>query len=91
VTALTPELAQRYDLTAREGVVVMDVAPGSPGERAGIRPGDAILAVDRRPVRSVEAFQQALAQVKPGEGVPVYLQRGGGRHEYVVLKVPEPK
>src|SRR3990170_1644574 len=91
VAALTAELAQRYDLTAREGVVVMDVAPGSPGERAGIRPGDAILEVDRRPVKSVEAFQQALAQVKPGEGVPVYLQRGGGRNEYIVLKGPEPK
>ena len=91
VAALTAELAQRYDLTAREGVVVMDVAPGSPGERAGIRPGDAILEVDRRPVKSVEAFQQALAQVKPGEGVPVYPQRGGGRNEYIVLKGPEPK
>lgn len=45
----------------------------------------------RRPVKSVEAFQQALAQVKPGEGVPVYLQRGGGRNEYVVLKGPEAK
>ena len=29
--------------------------------------------------------------VKPGEAVPVYLQRGGGRNEYVVLSVPEPK
>ncbi|MBI2554165.1 MAG: DegQ family serine endoprotease [Candidatus Rokubacteria bacterium] len=91
VAMLTPELAQRYDLTAREGVVVMEVAPGGPADRAGIRQGDAILEVNRRPVRTLEAFQQALAKVKAGEGVAVYLQRGGGRHEYVVLKGPESK
>ena len=91
VAPLTPELAQRYDLTVREGVVVTEVAPGSPAESAGIRPGDAILEVNRQPVRTIEAFQQALARVKPAEGVPVYLQRGGGRHEYVVLKGPEAK
>ena len=28
---------------------------------------------------------------KNGDPVPVYLQRGGGRNEYVVLTVPEPK
>ncbi len=91
VAALTADLAQRYDLTAPEGVVVIEVTPGSPAARAGIRPGDAILEVNRQPVRTVEAFRQALAQLKPGEGVPVYLQRGGGRNEYVVLKGPEPK
>ena len=91
VATLTTDLAQRYDLTAPEGVVVIEVTPGSPAERAGIRSGDAILEVNRQPVRTVETFRQALAQLKPGEGVPVYLQRGGGRNEYVVLKGPEPK
>jgi Do/DeqQ family serine protease len=91
VATLTPELAERYELTAREGVVVMEVARGGPGERAGIRQGDAVLQVNREPIRSVQGFQQALAKVQPGEAVPVYLQRGGGRNEYVVLKRPEPK
>ncbi len=89
VAALTPELAERYGLTAKEGVVVTEVAPGSAAAGAGIRQGDAVLEVNREPVRTVQAFQRALAKLKPGEAVPVYLQRGGGRHEYVVLKGPE--
>jgi serine protease Do len=89
VEPLTPALAERFGLTAREGVVVLEVQPGSPAEEAGIRPGDAILSVDRQPVADVRAFQEALARLKPGESVPVYLQRGGGRHEYVVLRGPE--
>jgi len=31
-----------------------------------------------------------VAGLKPGESVPVYLQRGGGRGEYVMLTAPRP-
>ncbi len=91
VEPLTPEAAQRFKLTAKAGVLVTDVASGSSGEAAGIRPGDAILEVNRQPVPNVEAFKRIIAAAKPGDPVPVYLQRGGGRNEYVVLTVPEPK
>ena len=88
VEPLTPETAERFKLSARSGVVVTAVAPGSSGAEAGIRPGDAILEINRRPVTSVESFQQATASVRPGDSAPVKLQRGGGANEYVVLKVP---
>ena len=91
VEPLTPEATQRFKLTTQAGVIVSDVAPGSSGEQAGIRPGDAILEINRQPVRDVVTFKRIIASVKPGEVVPVYIQRGGGRNEYVVLSVPEPK
>src|SRR5262245_3678928 len=91
IEPLTPEASQRFRLTARSGVVVTDVAPGSAGEQAGIRPGDAILEVNRQPVKDVDTFRRLIASVKPGEPGPVDLTRGGGRNEYVVLSVPEPK
>jgi Do/DeqQ family serine protease len=90
VEPLTPETAQQNRLTARSGLLVTDVAPGSPGAVAGIRPGDAVLQVNRRSVGDVVAFRQAVAGLKPGESVPVYLQRGGGVNEYVMLTAPRP-
>ena len=91
VEPLTADAAERYGLTARSGVVVTAVKPGSAGADAGIRPGDAILEVNRRPVTSVEAFVSLTAGMKAGEIVPVYIQRGGGgNNEYVVLKAVEP-
>jgi Do/DeqQ family serine protease len=90
VEPLTPETAQQNRLSARSGLLVTDVAPGSAGAAAGIRAGDAILEVNRRPISDVAAFRQMVAGLKPGESVPVYLQRGGGSNEYVVLTVPRP-
>jgi serine protease Do len=89
VEPLTPEAAQRFKLTATSGVVVTDVAPDSSGAKAGIRPGDAVLEINRQPVKDVESFQRIVASMKPGEVVPVYVQRGGGRNEYVVLSLPD--
>ena len=91
VTALTPDLAERHQLTAKRGVIVTAITPESAGDRAGIRSGDAILEVNRQPVADVEGFRKALAAAQPGNPVLVYLQRGGGRNEYVVLRGPEPK
>jgi Do/DeqQ family serine protease len=90
VEPLTPETAQQNRLAARSGLLVIEVAPGSAGAAAGIKPGDAILEVNRQPVSDAVAFQQAVAGLKPGESVPVYLQRGGGANEYVVLTAPRP-
>jgi Do/DeqQ family serine protease len=90
VEGLTAELAQRHGLNATSGVLVTEVAAGSSGAEAGIRPGDVILEVNRRPVSSAAGFRDAVAAIRPGQPVPVYLQRsGGGRNEYVVLKAPD--
>jgi len=90
VEPLTPETARQNRLAARSGLLVTEVAPGSAGAAAGIRPGDAILEVNRGPVGDAAAFRQAVAGLKPGEPVPVYLQRGGGANEYVMLTAPRP-
>ena len=62
----------------------------SAGAEAGIKPGDAIVEINRQPVGDVAAFQALVAGLKPGESVPVYLQRGGGGAEYVMLTAPRP-
>ncbi len=90
VEPLTPETARQNRLTARGGLLVTEVTPGSPGAAAGIKVGDAILEVNRRPVTDAAALKQAVGALKPGESVPVYLQRGGGSNEYVMLTAPRP-
>src|SRR2546422_4132422 len=48
--AVTPDLAEGLGLKRPIGALVGSVAPGSPAARAGLKPGDLILAVDGQPV-----------------------------------------
>jgi serine protease Do len=61
VQALTPQLAEQFDVEPGAGVVVSNVTPGSIGARAGIRPGALILEVDRLAVSSPREFETAVA------------------------------
>lgn len=90
VQKLTPELAQQFKLTVKEGVLVSWVEPDSPAAKAGVRPGDAILEVNREKVIDLPSFQRAMELAKPGENLLIYLQREG-RSSYLVLRNPEAK
>ena len=88
--ALTGESARRLNLRVAGGVLLTDVVAASPAEAAGLRRGDVILEVNRRPVADLAALRRELATVKPGDAVPIYVHRqaGGGRNEYLVLARP---
>lgn len=74
---LTAELAERYGLDLDDGLVVAEVAPGSPAERAGLRPGDLLTEVNGRPVRQLRELREACSGVDLKKGVPVqYLREG---------------
>jgi membrane-associated protease RseP (regulator of RpoE activity) len=69
VEPLAPDRAERLGLPFSHGLLVTDVASGGPGERAGLRRGDVILEVDRRPGHDAPALQKALSAVPAGRSV----------------------
>ncbi len=60
-------------------VVVARVAPNSPADRAGIRPGDRIVQLDGWPVQDAADYAEAIGGKRPGESVEVVLERDGQR------------
>ena len=60
VANITPDLMQQYNLEKKEGVVVVTISPDSPADGAGLQPGDVIVQVNHRAVRSVAEYEQAL-------------------------------
>lgn len=65
-------------LGVREGLLVLRVAPATPMSRAGVRPGDVILAVNRATTRTPEAFRLALEN-EPSRSALLDMVRGGER------------
>jgi S1-C subfamily serine protease len=59
--SLTPEMASYLGLgRSAKGAVITEVEPGSRGEKAGLRPEDVIIEIDRKPVEGAEEAAQAL-------------------------------
>jgi serine protease Do len=85
VQRLTPQIAESLGLDKVEGVVVTAVEPGSAADEAGIRRGDVILEIDRKPVRSVDEYKKSLAGIRKGKGV-LFLVRRGDSTLFLALK-----
>ena len=76
-TSVTPEMNLRVD----RGALVQDVTPGSPADRAGLRPGDVIVSIDGRAVRSSDDIGAVVDRKQPGDTVTVEVVRAGKREE----------
>jgi serine protease Do len=85
VQRLTPQMAESLGLEKSEGVVVSAVEPGSAADDAGIRRGDVLMEIDRRPIRSLDEYRKSVAAIKKGRGV-LFLVRRGESTLFLALK-----
>lgn len=84
---LTDESKEYFHITNDVGVVVGTVSLQSVADKAGIKAGDVIVAIDDEKVRGAQEFQSTLADRIAGENVTFHVQREG--HDVnVKLKLP---
>jgi serine protease Do len=76
VQRLTPQIAESLGLEKTDGIVVSAVEPGSAADEAGIRRGDVIVEIDRKPIRNLEEYKKSIATVRKGKGVLFLVRRG---------------
>ena len=78
VRELNEELAARYGIkTTERGVVVVRVRPGSTAEEVGVREGDIVLEVNRKPVSSLKTYERAVSGLSKDQTVLLLLKRKG--------------
>jgi len=75
VQDLTPELAEKFKIKDKKGVLVSKVESGSAAQEQGLREGDLIKEFNRQPVNSADEFKSALAQIKKGDSVLLRVMR----------------
>ncbi|HWP56303.1 MAG TPA: DegQ family serine endoprotease [Candidatus Acidoferrales bacterium] len=85
VQRLTPQIAESLGLDRVEGVVITAVEPGSAADEAGLRRGDVIVEIDRKPVRNLQDYRKAIEGARKGKGI-LFLVRRGENTLFLALK-----
>ncbi len=80
---LTPELAEQLGAMEEYGIVVADVAMGSPAAKVGLQRGDILLEANRKPLNSVS---ELVEEVNRSEKGALLLVQRGGVTVFVALK-----
>ncbi len=78
LSPLGADMARRLQVpSGQRGVLISDVEPDGPAARAGIRPGDVILEINRQPVESVADASRALQAIRSGGLAGFLISRQG--------------
>lgn len=73
---ITPMLAEGLGLARDWGVIISDVLPGGPADKAGVEPQDIVLSVDGRPVNSLPVFLYRSLVHPAGQPLDLAVLRG---------------
>ncbi|MDZ7953712.1 HhoA/HhoB/HtrA family serine endopeptidase [Nostoc sp. DedQUE09] len=98
MVTLTPEIKEkikngagdRLNLTADEGVLLIEIVPRSPAFVAGLRVGDVIKSINSQPVTKIEEVQRLVEKSKIGTKLPIEVERNGQIVQVGVQPAPLP-
>ena len=77
IQPVTDDLAESLGLAEAKGAIISDVTDDSPALSAGLKAGDTILKVDGKDVADARDLARKVAQIPPGDSVPVTIVRDG--------------
>ena len=77
VRTITSDLVEGLHLPQKRGVLLEDVAPGSPAEKGGLKIGDIITSIGGKPVENIRDFSLYLYEYKIGQSAKIGVLRNG--------------
>jgi len=84
IQSVDADLASSLNLPAARGAIVTSVTNGGPAEKAGLKRGDVIIAVNKQPVIDNNSLRNLVASMPPGSGVDVTARRDGRDQDFHV-------
>jgi serine protease Do len=85
VTNLTPEIAQKMNLSPSEGVLVERVEPDSKAAEAGIQAGDVIKEINHQAIKSAKDYASQISKLKKNDAIQMFIWRMNAG--FVVVKL----
>jgi len=90
LATVTQAIANRYRLPVNSGVLVTQVAPGTPAEDAGLQRGDIIVRIGTIEIKTAEDFWGELGKAMPGTKYGVLLRVRRGEYATTITLPPLP-
>ncbi|HEU4834534.1 MAG TPA: Do family serine endopeptidase [Pyrinomonadaceae bacterium] len=81
VLPIPSQEASKLGVTQGPGVVVYQVQGGSGADRAGLKAGDVITALNGQPVTDPNSFRNAIASTQPGTEITLTVRRDGNERQ----------
>ena len=81
IQPMTKELAQSFKLKEADGALIASVEPGSPADKAGLKPGDVVLAFNGEKIDDPNKLPRLVAATKPGQSATLRIWRNGKAEE----------
>ena len=81
IQPITKELAQSFKLKEASGALIASVEPGSPADKAGLKPGDVVLAFNGQEIDDPNKLPRLVAATKPGQSATLRIWRNGNAED----------
>ena len=91
VQSITQGIADSFKLEESKGVIIAGVLRGGPADKAGVKPGDVLLAVGDKQVIGTPNMLNVVAALAPGSRTNLKLRRGGKDVELQIVVGTRPK
>lgn len=82
---ITPEMADSFNIKQTSGAIVAGVIRGGPADKAGIKPGDILIAIEGKPAANKTEVLNLIAQLKPNNKAKLTVLRNGSESTISVL------
>ena len=79
IQGVTPELQRAMNLPSPNGVAITRLEPGAPAEKAGLKVGDVVTAINGEPVSDHNALRLRISRTAPGTSVKLTVHRADGK------------
>jgi serine protease DegQ len=77
VQEITPTVAESFGLPSTRGALIAGVLRGGPADKAGVKPGDVLVEVERKPVTDPTSMLNLIAALPPGGSARMKIRRQG--------------
>jgi Do/DeqQ family serine protease len=81
---ITPEIADSFKLSSTGGVLIAGVRHGEPADKAGLKPGDILVAINGKPVKDSNSMLNLVAALIPGKSASIQYRRDNKEGEVQV-------